>query len=391
MADDLAPRPLPHAEFLSGLPTFASFESVADAARYQSLPDHWMLAATDIVGSTDAIAEGRYKDVNMAGASMISALLNALDRRDLPFVFGGDGALLAVPGEAADLARETLAAVQAWVADTLDLKLRAALVPMSAVRAQGLDVRVARFQASDQVTFAMFSGGGASWAEAQMKAGAFAVPAAPSGTRPNLSGLSCRWNPIAASRGEIVSIIAMPVSGGSGPAFQALVDDIVRMIGAQDREGHPIAALGVEVGFSRRGVEREAQAMAPKGGLLKPKLAIWSQIVLTWALLKLGLNFGPFDPRLYTRDVADNSDFRKFDDGLKMTVDLDEAMIARVETRLAQAEAAGICRFGIHRQSSALMTCLVTTPLQRDHVHFIDGATGGYAVAAANMKAKAAA
>ena len=37
------------------------------------------------------------------------------------------------------------------------------------------------------------------------------------------------------------------------------------------------------------------------------------------------------------------------------------------------------------------MTCIVATPLERDHIHFIDGAAGGYAVAAANLKAKAAA
>jgi hypothetical protein len=37
------------------------------------------------------------------------------------------------------------------------------------------------------------------------------------------------------------------------------------------------------------------------------------------------------------------------------------------------------------------MTCLVASPLQRDHVHFIDGAAGGYAMAASNLKAKAVA
>ncbi|TIL80394.1 MAG: DUF3095 domain-containing protein, partial [Mesorhizobium sp.] len=52
------------------------------------------------------------------------------------------------------------------------------------------------------------------------------------------------------------------------------------------------------------------------------------------------------------------------------------------------AEEAGICNYGLHRQKSALMTCLVASPLQRDHLHFIDGAAGGYAVAAASLKAK---
>lgn len=33
------------------------------------------------------------------------------------------------------------------------------------------------------------------------------------------------------------------------------------------------------------------------------------------------------------------------------------------------------------------MTCIVPTPMSRDHMHFIDGAAGGYAVAARNLKA----
>ncbi|WP_287092029.1 DUF3095 family protein, partial [Mesorhizobium sp.] len=195
--------------FVASLPVFAKFESVADIDNYQPLPDGWALATADIVGSTKAIGAGRYKTVNMAGASVISALLNALGRQDLPFVFGGDGALVAFPGSALEITRNALAAVQRWVADELDLTLRAAIVPIKDIRAHGLDVRVARFRASEAVFYAMFAGGGGSWAEAEMKAGRYRIDPAPAGTRPDLTGLSCRWNPIDARHGEIVSIIAI--------------------------------------------------------------------------------------------------------------------------------------------------------------------------------------
>ena len=180
------------------VPIFAEFEGVADAGNYRPLPDDWALATADIVGSTKAIEAGRYKTVNTAGASVISALLNTLGRRDLPFMFGGDGAIVAFPQSAQEKASAALAAVQAWAADDLDLTLRGAIVPMKDIRAKGLDVRVARFQASEQVHYAMFTGGGASWAEAEMKAGRFRIEPAPSGTRPDLTGLSCRWDPIEA-------------------------------------------------------------------------------------------------------------------------------------------------------------------------------------------------
>jgi hypothetical protein len=107
--------------------------------------------------------------------------------------------------------------------------------------------------------------------------------------------------------------------------------------------------------------------------------------------LAINGRIGRFDARQYVRDVSENSDFRKFDDGLKMTVDLDPVRTQRLESRLKKAEAEGVARFGLHRQDSALMTCIVATPLERDHIHFIDGAAGGYAMAAAGLKAKMAA
>lgn len=355
------------------------------------LPDDWMLATSDIVGSTKAIEAGRYKAVNMAGASVISAILNALGRRNLPFVFGGDGALVAVPGSALEQTRNALAAVQAWVTDEMQFTLRAAIVPMSDIREHGLDVRVARFQAAPEVFYAMFAGGGASWAEAEMKAGRYAVAPAPFGTRPDLTGLSCRWNPIQARHGEILSIIAIPGAAGGGKEFEKLVADIVSSAALQERGGNPLPEAGPEFNLGPKGYDLEARASAPKGRRGLRKFAIFSQSLLGVALDRFGLRLGGFDPKLYRRDVAQNSDFRKFDDGLKMTVDVDAGRSRQIEERLEAASRKGICRYGLHRQQTALMTCIVPSPLTRDHMHFIDGGSGGYAMAASRLKAKAAA
>ena len=71
-----------------------------DPARYTPLPPDWSIGVADIVQSTKAIAENRYKAVNMAGAAVIAAVTNALGNREFPFVFGGDGASFAVsPGD----------------------------------------------------------------------------------------------------------------------------------------------------------------------------------------------------------------------------------------------------------------------------------------------------
>lgn len=372
--------------FFADLPPFDSFEGALDTTNYQALPADWYLAIADVVRSTDAIRDGRYKAVNMAGASVIAALLNSLGLHDLPFVFGGDGALVAVAPEGKAVAESSLAAVQAWVAAELGLELRAALVPVADIRAEGLDVRVARFRVNDDVAYAMFTGGGAAWAEAAMKAGRYRVAPAKPGTMPNLAGLSCRWRPIVSQRGEILSVIVLPGEEQSKSDFDALVQDIIRMVQTQEREGHPIRVEGPDFGFMPEGVtyERRTQPRGP-GRLLagaKARVQFW----LGAALDKFSLTLGEFDPKLYRRDVAQNSDFRKFDDGLKMTIDVEPARGRDIEQRLEAAAARGVCRYGVHRQDSALITCLVPSPMSRDHMHFIDGASGGYAVAAMQLK-----
>jgi hypothetical protein len=70
-----------------------------------------------------------------------------------------------------------------------------------------------------------------------------------------------------------------------------------------------------------------------------------------------------------------------------MTLDCPPALADRIEARLAEAEEAGIARSGTHRQDAALMTCFVPSPTRSNHVHFVDGASGGYAAAAQAIKA----
>ncbi|MES5098821.1 DUF3095 domain-containing protein [Agrobacterium sp. BA1120] len=378
-------------EFLKELPVFLHFEDVADPTLYRALPDGWALALADIIDSTGAIDAGRYKAVNMAGAGVISGILNALGRHDLPFIFGGDGAAVAIPPSQVEAAREALSKVQSWVADDIGLKLRAAIVPLSAIRENGLDVRVARFQASDDVSYAMFSGGGNHWADEQMKQGLYLVEAAGRGERPDLTGLSCRWNPIETTHGKVVSIIALPGPAGDALAFREIVSEIVALASEDGRGGHPIPVDGPPLGFIREGLVLEARALsAYRDRISQLRKAAWVlfQTALIAVLYGLRKPVGRFDPVQYKRSVASNTDFRKFDDGLKMTIDVDPERLKRIKSRLEGAAREGICYYGLHEQDTALVTCIVPSPLSKDHMHFVDGGEGGYARAATNLKAQ---
>nr|MDQ2705150.1 DUF3095 domain-containing protein [Pseudomonadota bacterium] len=191
------------AEFTRSLPVGGEFRTVLDDDLYRPAPDDWLIAVSDVVGSRKAIAEGQYKAVNMAGVAVISGLMNALRTQELPYIFGGDGAAIICSPADRDVVADTMARTVTWVKEDLGLVLRAALVPVCAVRAEGHDVLVQATRVSEAINNYAFRGGGLSRAEALMKAGEYAIPAAPPGSRPDLTGLSCRWSPIKPEHGKI--------------------------------------------------------------------------------------------------------------------------------------------------------------------------------------------
>ena len=373
------------AGFYARLPVVDPFSRLTDPAVYTPLPDGWTLGLSDIVNSTAVIAAGRYKEVNTAAASTIAALANRLGGQDFPFVFGGDGASFAVPPEQAEIAREALASVAAWAQDAFGFTLRVALVPVSAIRAEGYDVRIARFAASRDVTYAMFAGGGLSFAERRMKEGAFAVMPAPPGTMPDLTGLSCRFDELLSEKGVILSLIAVPAPGSAPEAFAGLIAQILTLADNPKEARRPIPDGGPPLSGPFKGFAVEAKTV--KRGSLSAKAKLAAQRLTAFTIFKLGRPVGRFDPLRYQNQLVENTDFRKFDDGLRMTLDCTPALADRLEGLLAEAQENGIARYGLHRQQSAFMTCFVPSPRRSDHVHFVDGAMGGYAMAARALKA----
>jgi Protein of unknown function (DUF3095) len=375
------------ADYYTQLPIFEGFANIVDPTIYRPLPDGWFVGLTDVVNSTQAIEAGRYKAVNTAGASVIAAVTNALRGRKFPYVFGGDGASFVVPGGDEALAREALAATVAWAHDDLDLDLRAALVPVSEIRNESLNVSVARFAPSKNVSYAMFSGGGLAWAERAMKAGRFAVAPAAPGTRPDLSGMSCRWNDIRATNGIILSVLITPIRHGD-PAFRRLVEQLVAELESSAEVARPVPVGAPPIGWPSPGAELEARASRKPGeSLALRRLRVMFDTLVAFVVLRLNLRVGAFDPMIYRQQVVENSDFRKYDDNLRMTLDCTPAIADRLEETLLKAEADNIARFGLHRQPTAIMTCIVPSISDGDHVHFIDGASGGYALAARRLRA----
>jgi hypothetical protein len=374
--------------FYAELESFTDFDHVIENKRFHPLPADWLIGVTDVIDSTGAINSGRYKAVNMAGACVISAVMNVLGPTPFPFVFGGDGAGFGVPEGQRDPVEAALAACQVWVEEEIGLGLRAALVPIGDIRQVGLEATVARFQPAPGVSYAMFSGGGVAWAESEMKSGRYSVPPAPAGTHPDLTGLSCRFRPLKARNGEILSLLVLPAKQGDSEAFSRLITSVLGILEKEtDRQGHPVAPEGPRFVWPPQGLDTETRAGSGAEGRTQRRLKILLEHLIPWFLQITRQSVKRFDPAVYRRDTARNTDFRKFDDGLKLTVDCPQGVTARIEELLRHAQEAGVAYYGLHCQDSALMTCIVPSPFANDHMHFVDGASGGYAKAAEMLKA----
>lgn len=374
------------------LPVFDTFERVSDPALYTPLPDDWHIGVADVANSTEAFRTGRYKAVNMAGASVVSAVRNALGTLAFPFLFGGDGAILAVPPERVEAARSAMAATARFVGEELQLTLRVGMASVASIRAAGHDVRVARYAASSEAIYAMFSGGGAAYAEAELKAGRIAIEPAPAGARPDLSGLSCRWAPLKSQNGVILSILAAPAAGAPLESFRQIATKIIRMTAEEAAEGSPVPPEGPEFSVQAGGLRMEATVNRNRWESRPMRMArIVGEMVMAVGLDTTSQSIGRFNPKRYRNWVAKNSDFRKYDDALRMTIDCAPATADGLEAVMAEAEDARIIDYGLHRQDAAIMTCIVPSYMSDDHVHFLDGSGGGYAMAAIALKTKLAA
>lgn len=366
--------------------TVTGFVSVLASEAYSPVPEESWIATTDVAGSTEAIGRGRYKDVNLAGAAGIAAFANAFPDVHLPSFFGGDGAAVLVPGGLQDQAAQVLAGLQAAAQAALGLTLRTSLTPVALVRAQGLDVRIAYQALTGGRRLAMHCGGGVAYAESLSKSpegNQFRIGSDVRTVAPNLDGLSCRWQPVTPQRGVMLTVL---VQGPSLPDSYTPVFDAIAAAAAGPQ--NPLSRPPFPV-WPPRGLLTEARLRDPKRSYRRA-LGILGQSALGVLSSYSGVAIGGFDGRKYRDSLARHCDALKFADGLKMVMDCTQDEANAVERALDDLPSGGDFSFGLQRSRSALMTCFVQTTSDGGHVHFIDGADGGYALAARQLKRKGA-
>jgi len=384
--------------FYADLPGFDDFSAFADAGSYQPLPDDWFVVITDVLGSTRAIDEGRYKQVNALGAASIVALLNVCDPLIVPYVFGGDGATLCVPPSRKRAVESALVATHRMAEESFQLGLRIGMVPMQTILDHGHQVLVGKCGASGCFQQAMFTGGGLAHAEAMVKKegakNAYLIEDSGHDAVADFEGFQCRWREIPSPHEEVVAILvqALEHPGKSKLAIYSELYAIFTAVYGSNESHHPVHADLMRLENTLQGMETETGVQTAGKSYLQKlfyRFYLKTRTNLAAWIMDSGIKRASQWWGRYKSNFIANTDCRKFDDALRMVVSGSISQREQLTAYLQQQYEQGYLVYGLHSAKASLATCLVRD-FNTNHVHFVDAANGGYALAARQMKTQLA-
>ncbi len=379
--------------FYADLPVLQNFVDITHSENFYTIPNDWAVIITDITESTQAIANGKYKDVNLLGACSIIVILNLVGELEIPFVFGGDGASILIPSRFILEAGQALLAVQKLATDEFNLVLRVGIVPLTAITSN-YEIKIAKLRISENYDQAILRGGGISYATCLVKDQATTDLYSPKPENAyaiaDFSGLECRWQDIPTRHEEILSLIIF-VTAPSQSQIDSLYREVINQIDhiyGKGTECHPVVSENLQLAFQKKSLGAETRVFTAAKSWLRRILYLWKLRlinILGIVLMRFNIKIGNLNWGDYKQIVAEATDFKKFDDVLRMVISGRTRQRQKLVEYLEKKFQEGRLVYGFHISDRALMTCLV---FERDgrQVHFVDGADGGYALAAKNMK-----
>lgn len=369
--------------FFRDIPVFKSFQEFSNDSHFHEVPDDWSLIISDIKGSTKAINEGKYKEVNTMGAASIVAVRKAMGTLDFPFVFGGDGATMLIPSSKVKVCCERLSSLAKLSQLNFGLELRIGVIPIEELRNLGEKILVGKFEITPGRSIAMLKGQGLSIGEKLIKSDEKYLHKKDSEGDADLEGLSCRWSPIQSRRGKILTIL---FSSRSGEKIYMNFLNFLEEILPEGVDGaNPINTVTAKHKSLIPTLKEEWKLHRPFSlRMLKNVL----EIILGVLIFKFKFPGLFFDAKSYEESMRNHSDFRKFDDMLRMVIDCSLTEIPVIRDYLTKCYERGEGFFGLHEADSSLMTCFVEGLGQGEHIHFVDAEDGGYAAAAVHLKAQ---
>ncbi len=352
---------------------------------FYKVPANWYVVITDIKNSTGAVLEGLHEAINLVATGSIVALLNIAFKSNLtvPFFFGGDGASFIIPPALLDTTMQALLQHRENTKNNFNLELRVGYVPVAEIYEQEHAINITKLRTSELFAIPVLLGNGLTYAEKKVKGPDYKFAALPAtNAELDLSGMQCRWDRIKPPENyfEVVSLLVIALEGvKQSLAFKKVIDSVDAIYGPpHTRKPISVGKLRLKTTLTKLRLEMRARV----GGFrLFYLLNIWVRTFIGYFYFKTKKG------KVYLHNLVDMSDTLVIDGRINTVISGTAQQRELLEIALSKMERDGEILYGLYVSKESVMSCYVRN-LNAGHVHFVDGAEGGYTKAAGVIKQK---
>ena len=375
---DLSPINLPLAE-------------VFKAEYFTDIPGSWFAIIADVKNSTAAVNAGKHNDVNLVAASSLVVCLNIAKaaKIEIPFFFTGDGGTVFVP---AIILPEVLQGLRTHNENSMQnfqLQIHFGCISLTSIKEAGYSIQICKVQVGKNFTKAVIIGNALKYAEQVIKESTNNEDLTETtDTLLNMDGLECRWDKIKAP-GEMNEIVCYLIEANDHKKQVTIYGNVLQkmdeIFGGLDKR-NPLSIDRLKLMLSVNKLKKEMLVRFGK----------WKKNYFTAAFLRtfIGQLYFRFNWRInnlrgqqYLEQVITNADTLTIDGRINTIISSSmEKRIKFVEFLNAE-EKAGNLIFGHFISRESVMTCYIENRDEK-HIHFVDGADGGYTEASKELKNK---
>jgi hypothetical protein len=198
----------------------------------------------------------------------------------------------------------------------------------------------------------------------------------------DLTGMQCRWDKIKPPQNfdEVVSLLVVARNNDQQAAVFKKVIDLLDTIYGEPERRKPISIPMLKL---KATIEKIGLEMRTRFGRMKPVY-----LFSNWIKMLLGhFYFRTRKGKEYLQQLVALSDTLVIDGKVNTVISGTAMQREKLQAALNQMEQNGEINYGLYVSRESVMSCYVRN-LNEEHIHFVDGAEGGYTKAAGILKRK---
>lgn len=360
--------------------SLSALVNLADISRYQKIGNEEILILADIENSTEAVANGKYKNVNISTTQCIASIRYACGK-PLKIQHGGDGFVLIAHVSDMFKIAGTMTEMRDQILEDFNLKIRCAYWNSSELNRLNVSIHYHSFS---------FNGGNQQWQfhsndihklEQLMREGDKSIYKLLAREKPDMNGFRCDFTPLfreGASYGcGIIDFSLMDLT----ERFISIRKILELIVATNENHLEPPFTIKELVWQTDK---YELKTLAARTDHYRTRILF--DFVYHW-INKLGLHWNSkWSPMLFKdlHKLPLSVDFIKYDGQLKFIVCIADTNKDRFYHELNSLAELYNFKIGFHWSEKAVITCSVSS--EEGNMHFIDGEDGGLTLASRQLK-----